>query len=318
MSDPTDAFVLDGSAEWTPPPWPEDCPPPGVYHIGMAAYQRIPAANASSLKLGLQYSALHMRETLGGRLHRDSAALRFGRAVHCRLLEPATFQESWPVVGPCEALLKSGARQDQPCGANGAAQDDAGHWYCGKHLPGAHTKPDDYVTPSEAASIKQMAASIYDHEVVKLLRSHGGCEVTLIWERDGLPCKARLDKLIDDPLTVVDLKTTAFGGGTGRAIKWAVSEYQYDLSAAWYCDAVKAVTGNRASFFWVFAEKESPYAVAAAPLKPAMREVGRMKTNRAWAMYLHGVKTGEWPGYGVVAVDPSDWEIKAYGLEGLV
>lgn len=348
MPDAIDALALPAEPDvWTPPPWPKDCPEPGIYtaeQISFPDYVKIPAMNASTLKVGLAASALRMKAVLDGRLQSDSPARKFGRALHCRLLEPAEYKTRFQFAEPCGAILKKPSpRAGQPCGkdskyavlwevdAKAIATDDCdpsytGHdWYCGTHRPDAAEEPTDYVSEKKAGQIERIADSVFTHVVVALLRAHGGCEVTIIWEKDGYPAKCRIDKLIHGgncPTTALDLKTIQSGAGSEPDLLKQVRKWYYDLSAAWYIEGVTAAIGaenmpnRKANFVWCFCEGDEPYDIAAKPASVELLEIGRMKVTRAWNMYLRGVRENVWPGYseGLEELFPAAWEAKQYGV----
>ena len=64
-------------------------------------------------------------------------------------------------------------------------------------------------------------------------------EVSVFWQEDGIPLKARFDYL--KPRTIIDLKT--FSNARGKpidvAIKLAISEYSYDVQACHYLDGYR-------------------------------------------------------------------------------
>ena len=322
---PDDKFaslaMVDGGAEWTPPPWPENCPQPGIYpDIPYPEYHNIPAVRASHLKICVDAdnggSPLHMRAAMDGRMDTDSRARKFGRAVHCRLLEPAEYRTRFAFAKPCCAKLKRGPRKGEGCGLASSVVDQDEKWYCGKHKPKEHVSPVDQVSEKEAAQIEKMAASIFRHKVVSVMHSKGGCEVTLIWSRDGIPCKARLDKLIHNPTCIVDIKKIQVGHGTEHTLQTSVRKYGYDFSAWWYREAVKTVLNEKANVAWIFAEDNEPYDVVPQYIDDRLLEIGRMKVNRAWGIYLHCLKTNNWPGCcpTIGELSPAAWEAKTYGV----
>ena len=306
----------DEPEPWKPPPWPKDCPEPGI--IEGASYEEYaswPAINASALKHGSELSPKHMRQSvLSGT---DTPARKFGRAVHCRLLEPDTFAKRFLIAKPCCQPLKSGERKGDPCGLSGGFMDDDENWYCGKHKPKDREvkTPVDFITQAEAAKIEEMAKAVYAHPSVALMRQHGGCEVSLVWDRDGLPCKARLDKLIDAescPTTILDLKKVAAYNIDRPSLKSSIANYYYDAQAYWYRDGVKRVTGKDAHFVWLFAEDGPPYDVCPLRASPRWLETGRCRAESALQTYRLCLERGEWPG---VASDIEDSEPPKYLMQ---
>jgi hypothetical protein len=222
------------------------------------------------------------------------------------------------VASSCSTPLQGGKRKGQPCGATGKyLADDV--WYCGTHKLAGAVEPIDYVSEEQAARVERVKEAVFEHAVVQMLRQHGGCEVSLIWERDGLPCKARLDKLIrgaDCPTTILDLKKIGSCKGTEEHLVTDIRKWRYDFQAAWYVDGATRLLGESPLFAWIFTEDAEPFDVCPLWASDRMLEVGRCKVEAAWRTYLHCVQTDTWPGYcgEIREVDPADWEMKRYGV----
>lgn len=319
------------SPAWEPPPWPKDCPEPGVYDdLDFATYKAIPAVNASVLKLA---TPLHQKAWREGRLDADTRARKFGRAFHCKALEPQHFKERFLIATACCEPLKSGARKGQPCGVASTCFDkEAGKWYCKTHAKQHETEePTDFLSEAESQSLKEMVSQMCDvHPVGNMLHRYGGCEVTMIFERDGLPCKLRMDKWIhSDPLcpqTIVDLKKTRQYHTTEKACQTAIREFGYDVSGAWYLDGVMQLTkagiipesDKRTEIAWIFAEDTYPHDIAPWWAGTIMRELGRIKMESLWERYKWCIQTNKWPGgcEDITAIEPADWECRQWGLGG--
>lgn len=312
-TDPLSDFTpMEPPPERLPPPWPVDCPEPGVYFgESYEWYAKIPAVNATALKAGVDLSPLHMREAIHG--HRDdTTARRFGRAEHIRFLEPHAYAERILIAKPCSALLKSGERQGQPCGATAKYLAEDGNWYCGirGHAPEVVTEPSDYIQQEEADRIERAWQSVCRHPVVKMLRAGGGCEVSLIWNREGIPCKARLDKLIppdslpmeNDPSKmdprawILDLKKVQAWRIDATSIDRQISRYRYDLQAEWYCEGHEILTGTNTMFAWIFAEDNRPYDVRPKMATKSWRRRGKRLVDIAFGAYKLAMERNEWPG----------------------
>jgi len=76
-------------------------PPIGLYHdIPFDTYKAWPALNASTLVHG-RTNMEHLKEAIDGHMGMDSKDLAFGRAFHCRLLEPHLYHERY-LMSPAE------------------------------------------------------------------------------------------------------------------------------------------------------------------------------------------------------------------------
>lgn len=282
---------------------------PGIYpDVEWDEYCRTPGLNASRLKWGL-LSGRHLQAALNGEYDdKDTPDRLLGRAIHARLLEPSAYRDRYHVASTCQALVSrkvDGEKVELPCG-NAGKYLFRGQWLCGVHCPReAREMCEEFhggyvLTEEQARAVEAAAAAVKGHEVVRLLRQRGGCEVTLLWDRDGERCKARLDKLIPaGPLAkdvVLDLKKVQPGAVDVESVSRQVANYNYDFSAAWYCDGHERLTGRRPRFVWLFQESGVPYETLVLEADGETLEVGRRKCERAWGVYAACRESGEWPG----------------------
>jgi hypothetical protein len=138
------------------------------------------------------------------------------------------------------------------------------------------------------------------HPVVKLVRQHGGFEASVVWDRDGVRCKARLDKYITEancPNTIVDLKKTLLGGSSEDKFAKAMVDYNYHCKAAWYADAAVAMDGIEPCFIWVCIEEKPPYCVNVIQCDQESLAIGRYDNQQLFERYRLAMETGKWPGY---------------------
>jgi hypothetical protein len=318
MPDNTVFYCPPDEAERKPPPWPEGCPIQGLYHDKpYDDYRRWKALNATVLKHGGELSPKHMRQSVEDGT--DSTSRKFGRAAHCRFLEPQAFKDRILIAGPCSKPLASGKRKGEPCGLSSTYRGDDGAWYCGKHRPDGAEEPADYISQAEADALEEMVSAVFAHPSVSLMRQHGGTEVSLVWDREGVPCKARLDKLIVDascPDTIIDLKKVAAYAIDKHSIESAIANYYYDVQAYWYTDGLRRVTGKDAHFIWLFVEDGPPFDVLPLRASKKWLETGRCRAEAAFAAYRHCLETGEWPGVAgdIQESSPPAWLCKRYGV----
>lgn len=283
-------------------------------------YQAIPAVNASMLKHDT--SAKHLKAAKDGLLGRDDSRDRkFGRGFHAYLLEgPTAFEKRFLVSTLCCEIIKSkqSPRHGQPCGATGVFYRQADKtWYCRKHFPEDAIEPEDYVPATDFDYIVGVCKSILAHPAVKIIREHGGCEQTLIWERDGIFCKGRTDKMILEgncPPTIVDVKKCTVERISQAIVEKSIADYGWDRQAYWYRDGLRRLEGIEANFIWIFAEDKPPHDVLPLFVEEAWFETGKVRTEKAFTLYRHGVETGLWPGVTdkLVSSFPPDWYYKMW------
>lgn len=282
------------------------CPEPGLYEgVPFETYRQWDAMNASTLCEGLT-SMRRLRAKLDGLLpDSDSPAMRFGRAVHCRLLEPERFVTAFPTAETCG---------DPKCRHLGRFLTDAG-WRCGKHKGKDFWEPADFITDDEAERIEHIRENAFRHREIQEIRKYAGAETSLVFEHCGVRCKARLDKLITaGGGFVLDVKT--FGKPVTEDA-WAkqIADLHYHVKAAFYLAGVKAVTGLDAEWWWVVVETSPPFDVAAIRMTDFDRQVGAWEVRRLLEAYQRCRESGEWPGRFpelVQHVGLPQWRAKEY------
>lgn len=278
-------------------------PQPGIYPgVPFADYQNIHAMNCSTLAW-IKGSPAHMKEALDGNLEReDTAALGFGRALHVRILEPDSYTHRVKVKGPCAQLLKSGDRKNQPCGKSACGCVD-GNWLCGTHGGNSETlDPNfEYLTVDEAARVEKAAAALRDRKLDTLRRARGMFEVVMIAEVCGVLCKVRLDKYIEKPCAIVDVKKVAGPKSPGTVIdaegfESRIAKYGYGMIAALYCDVVEKLTGKMPRWYWLSVEDNVPFTPAVYRASDTCLAAGRNEYRALLHKYKNCINTGIWPG----------------------
>lgn len=298
---------------------------PGIYpNMSWDEYRAIPYTNCSTLQWG-KVSMMHLKAAIDGRLKReDSPALAFGRALHLRLLEPDLYQSRVVVCEPCQQAIKTGPRKGDPCGNRGLSVVD-GEWRCGTHGGSdcANEPGIEVLTQSESDAIERAAAAVRNHPAEKLRRAKGHFEVTVIADLCGRRIKGRLDKLIESPLTIVDVKKVAAPNspseapGTPAGFERRIAAYGYGMQAALYCDLVAAVTGSTPRWFWLPVEDGEPYSVGAYRATERLLNAGRNEYMNLLLQLVKCEESGNWPGYSqsVIDIDGPDWWVKQNGGE---
>lgn len=263
---------------------------PAFYRLTEADYRSSPELNWSRLRLAGK-SPQHF--AAGPGIVEDTPALRLGRAAHVATLEPERFAASF-------TTWHGGRRAGREWEAFAENAESAGV---------------EVLTADEAAQVAALATAVRTHAGAASLLREGDAELSVRFEVDGRPCKARLDYLSGSMggRVVVDLKTAqdASPGGFGRA----AAQSGYLGQAAWYCDAVEAVTGEAPSFVFVVVEKSAPYAVGVYAVDEVQLDVGRRLYRRLLRRVRECEESGLWPGYssGVGLLELPAW---AYGEGG--
>lgn len=128
------------------------------------------------------------------------------------------------------------------------------------------------------------------------LLTDGKPEQTLIWEENGVACRARLDWLRDDRAACDDVKTTS---RSANPETWSRTLFNlgYDVQAAMYLRGIKAVTGVEAEFRLVICETAPPYALSVMGLAPDALAIANKKLDYAIAKWKRCLHDDVWPAY---------------------
>jgi exodeoxyribonuclease VIII len=121
-------------------------------------------------------------------------------------------------------------------------------------------------------------------------------ELSIYWEADNVPCKGRLDRLVDagDQLLVLDLKTTdSVDPHTFQ--KKVTGGMNYLFQAAWYAEAASLAYDKPAKFIFIAIERAEPWSTAIFEVSNEMMDEGNRQIKRARQLLAECLKTKEWP-----------------------
>lgn len=159
--------------------------------------------------------------------------------------------------------------------------------------------------PVKADAMEQltaMAEALRAHPIAKALLSDGQPEASAFWvdEPTGIWRRCRFDWLPNPSssgrLIVPDYKTAA----SAHPKKWikSAADYGYEMQAAWYLDAVKALgLADDAAFVFLVQEKTPPYLVSTVQLDVVALRIGRHRNREAIDTYAQCTAENRWPGY---------------------
>lgn len=144
------------------------------------------------------------------------------------------------------------------------------------------------------------------------LLADGKPEQTLVFDVDGVACRARLDWLRDDHTAVDDYKTSQ-----SAKPRWFMRKGIYDngyaTKAAFYLRAVKEATGVDAKFRWLVQEKKPPYALSVLTPNDDVLAYGALQVGLALEIWRDCLESGIWPAYttAVVEAEAPSWVLSA-------
>lgn len=155
-----------------------------------------------------------------------------------------------------------------------------------------------------------VASQLSSFELDPLPLRDGQPEQTLIWQEDGVWCRARLDWLHDTGDVVDDLKTTS---ASANPLAWARNRLfadGKDIQCAFYRRGLRALTGVDADWRFVVCEVEPPYALSVISLASSALELAERKVERAIELWRRCLEEDHWPGYPteVAYAEAPPWE----------
>ena len=164
---------------------------------------------------------------------KESASMALGTAVHTALLEPDRFVADYVVCPQGCSDRRTKAYKEW------AAEND------GKIV----------LTADDAIAIDAMwHSAMRDEFAAILLNADGHIEKSLEWTDQGVPCRARFDKIAGS--LIIDIKTCQ--DATPEAFAKTMATYRYDLQAAHYLAGIPSVA---TTFVFVAIETASPFRV---------------------------------------------------------
>lgn len=125
----------------------------------------------------------------------------------------------------------------------------------------------------------------------------GTPEQTLVWEDQGVLCRARIDWLHDDHQAIDDLKTNGRSAEPARWSERTLFDLHGDIQAVMYRRAAKAVFGVEPEFRFIVIETEPPHLLSVVSPGPDVLALGEKKVDYALALWRRCLDRNEWPGY---------------------
>lgn len=126
----------------------------------------------------------------------------------------------------------------------------------------------------------------------------GKPEQTIVWEEDGVTCRALVDWLHDDLSAIDDYKTTSRSANPEGWTRSTLFSIGADVQAEFYTRGVRALTGITPTFRFVVQETQPPFALSVIALGPSVMELARKKVDYALSLWRSCLERDEWPAYG--------------------
>lgn len=135
-------------------------------------------------------------------------------------------------------------------------------------------------------------------------------EVVIAWQEQmssgPVWCRGMLDVWCPDLLLALDVKTCA--SAADHAVQKAFAG-GYATQDAWYRRGLEKLTAEhgRVAFKFLFVESDDPHLARTATAREAFRHGAQFECDRALAIFADCLSSGQWPGYGDLAVEPPAW-----------
>lgn len=239
-------------------------------------YLKLDAISAHGLML-MQRSPLHYWQSTQAPSE-PSAAQALGTLTHLAVLEWDEYRRRVFVAPDVDRRTKAGkAEWTEFCDA---AEEVEG---------------SIVATEEQDLKARAMREAVMAQPFARALLADGQAETTLLWEREGVQCKARPDWLCAGHEVTVDLKTAA--DASEDAFAKAAGRFSYHIQDAWYSDAANDCGLGARAFVFLVVESDPPHAVALYQLDDDARHVGRVRYERAFERYRECLASDQWPGY---------------------
>ena len=214
--------------------------------------------------------------------------MMLGTAVHCAVLEPATFKERYTVAPACDKRTKEGKAIWADLEAS-------------KKL---------ILSASDYELVEGMSQSVLNHETASKLLEKGDPEVTVLTDIEGIPAKARLDWYRNG--IILDLKTTQ--AADPDSFSRSCASFGYSLQAAFYLDCCKAANLEAHTILFLVVESSAPFLCTVYEFDDVSIEYGRDHYRSALNKYRECIALNDWPGFpqGIETISLPAWTLKNY------
>lgn len=273
-------------------------PEPGIYEdVPFADYLAWDALSNSGLSL-LKKSPRHFKL---GFSKEPQPYLLLGSLYHCGVLEPLAFAKRYAIVPDFhldeENVTTGGVRTTSR--ATKYVKERTAEY--ASMCDGREIVPNEWYEQTLAV-VRELSEN---DDARRILNGEGPRELSIIWEEDGVLCKARIDKKSRG--VIADLKSTAAIDNFTNAI----GRYGYHRQMAHYQAGWRELTGDTLQTWLIAVESSHPFAVQAAPMSEEAMEAGYTERRKLLDLYCECRATDNWPGMP----NPKCWHVPAWAVD---
>ena len=239
-------------------------------------YRTAPGVNKSTL-WNLRKSPAYYKWCLE-HPQEDTAAFKFGRAVHAAILTPAAYKRDFAIIpAGIDRRTKAGKEEYQAFIEASA----------GKEI----------ITAEDAETVAGIVRAFKKNPDAVALLKGTKREKPLFWTDDNdIDCKCRVDAFKSG--IMVDLKTAA-DAETDTFCREAI-RYGYDVQAAHYIDGYQhKVSSVRPDWYFIVIEKAEPYSINILKADIGFLDYGYMRRLELIEKLKTCTESNSFPGYGV-------------------
>jgi len=217
-----------------------------------------------------------------------TAAMIFGQAFHCHILEPDKFNLQFACVphGAPKRPTQAQWNAKKPSTDSIIAME---WWSKFNAENGKKTEIDS----DELEAIKRMSAALYENDFAReLMEALTEVEKPLMWKDDitGIEMKGKLDGFCND--FTLDLKTTI--NAVPEYFSRVAFDSAYHRQAALYMDGRQLADkkNKKGDFYFIAIEKEPPYGVSPMKCGRDFIEHGRFVYGECLEDYRYWIEQG--------------------------
>lgn len=261
---------------------------PGIHDIPMKEYLQLAAFSSGIAHKALTYSPYHARFDQEHGSGEGSSEADIGTAIHDILLEGRN-----RIVAV-----------DAPDWRTKAAKEERDAARAEGKIPLLAHK----VEAIEAA-VASARAHIERSEIAGIFNS-AGPERTIVWNDEGVLCKARADWLSDQ--WHLSVKTTDGSANPAAYTRVKMGQNGHDTALAFYKRGMEA-HGIQVEHRIIVIEQNPPYACCVFGLAPDRWDLAERRAARAIALWRIAEQTGRFPAYPLETcfAEANPWEMEA-------